>query len=84
VKQRLALGFKRFVSLSGPSPFSFGAILLPGREYRTNHARQSTNGSTEQPCYRGVYVVSQETSVTPVTSQARVTTAWKCDVHGAA
>jgi hypothetical protein len=33
VKQRLALGLKRFVELSGSSPFSFGAILLPRREY---------------------------------------------------
>jgi hypothetical protein len=27
-------------------------------------SRQSTNGSTEQPCNRCVHVVSQETSVT--------------------
>jgi hypothetical protein len=33
--------------LCGPSPFSFGAILLPRREYRTNHARHLAANETE-------------------------------------
>jgi hypothetical protein len=32
--------------LCGPSPFSFGAILLPRREYRTNHARHLAANET--------------------------------------
>jgi hypothetical protein len=36
----------RSKDLCGPSPFSFGAILLPRREYRTNHARHLAANET--------------------------------------